>query len=188
MTRSGEPRRRDCGVEREARAAGKRVGPSAAGLPQGVLGNGRLWVVRRPLRMGRYATERLGRHGQRDGIGGRSALSATVAQPGSRTSAPGTTSAPAGGTGALGYRWNGAGIELCVAVFSQRHGGLCGGCPSAPRRNLCAAAVPYVGVRARPAGPLGRVRRRPSEHCRVAWSVLRKGSASSRGRAARRPR
>jgi hypothetical protein len=35
-----------------------------------VLGNGRLWVVRRPLREGRYATERLGRHGQRDGTGG----------------------------------------------------------------------------------------------------------------------
>ena len=33
------------------------------------VGNGRLWVVRRPLRGGRYATERLGRHGQRDGPG-----------------------------------------------------------------------------------------------------------------------
>jgi hypothetical protein len=34
------------------------------------MGNGRLWVVRRPLRDGRYATQLLGRHGQRDGPGG----------------------------------------------------------------------------------------------------------------------
>jgi hypothetical protein len=32
------------------------------------MGNGRLWVVRRPLRDGRYATRRLGRHGQKDGL------------------------------------------------------------------------------------------------------------------------
>jgi hypothetical protein len=52
------------------------------GLPQSVLGNGRLWVVRRPLREGRYVTERLGRHGQRDGTGGRSVLSRTVTRRG----------------------------------------------------------------------------------------------------------
>jgi hypothetical protein len=34
------------------------------------------------LREGRYAAERLGRHGQRDGTGGRSVLSRTVAARG----------------------------------------------------------------------------------------------------------
>ena len=29
-----------------------------------IVGNGRLWVVRRPLREGRYATERLGATGK----------------------------------------------------------------------------------------------------------------------------
>jgi hypothetical protein len=45
------------------RNTGRRLAPK--------FGNGRLWVVRRPLREGRYATEWLGRRGQRDGPGSR---------------------------------------------------------------------------------------------------------------------
>ena len=58
--RRAGPRRKDCPRCME-RSIWRRRAPN--------VGNGRLWVVRRPLREGRYATERLGRHGQRDGPG-----------------------------------------------------------------------------------------------------------------------
>jgi hypothetical protein len=56
------PRGKNCARCME-RAIRRRLAPH--------VGNGRLWVVRRPLRDGRYATERFGRHGQRDGPGSR---------------------------------------------------------------------------------------------------------------------
>jgi len=44
------------------------MGTRDPAAPASDMGNGRLWVVRRPLRDGRYATERLGATGKGMGL------------------------------------------------------------------------------------------------------------------------
>ena len=83
---------------------------------------------------------------------------------GRRTAALATTNAPAGG-GRGRWKHSGMARESSTAGLCSHsgtwHDGIYGGCPSAPRRNLCAGAPPYV--RARPAGLVGRGRPRPIE-------------------------